>query len=249
MELEGHSAIITGAARGIGKAIAGELAARGASIAICDIEERSLAETAAGIRQAAEVEVLERALDITDEEAVDAFVSEVASRLGGIRILVNNAGIHPLHRLEEISNDEWDRVLAVNLKAQFFFCKAVVPIMRGQHYGRIVNIASEAGKNGGTLAAAHYAASKGGVLALTRNLAQQVGPDGITVNAICPGRIASSMAGTADSPQNKRFIENSALRRIGDPDDVAFAVAYLASPRAGFITAESMMVNGGTLRD
>lgn len=249
MELVGHSAIVTGAARGIGKAIALELAQRGARVAICDVEADALAKSAEGIVKAAQVEVMHRLLDIGDEAAVRDFVAEVEERFGGVQILVNNAGIHPLHAIEAISAEEWDRVLTVNLKAQFYFCKAVLPGMKSRRYGRIINIASEAGKNGGTVAAAHYAASKGGVLAFTRNLAQAVGAEGITVNAICPGRIASSMAGAADSPQNRRFIENSILKRIGDPEDVAFAAAYLASPRAGFITAESMMVNGGTLRD
>lgn len=249
MELDGHSAIVTGAARGIGQAIALELAHRGAGVAVCDVEVDALAKSADRLANAAEVEVIHRVVDIADERAVREFVAEVEERFGGVQILVNNAGIHPLHPIEAISAEEWDTVLTVNLKAQFYFCKAVLPGMRNRRYGRIINIASEAGKNGGTVAAAHYAASKGGVLAFTRNLAQAVGADGITVNAICPGRIASSMAGSADSPQNRRFIENSILKRIGDPADVAFAAAYLASPRAGFITAESMMVNGGTLRD
>jgi 3-oxoacyl-[acyl-carrier protein] reductase len=131
----------------------------------------------------------------------------------------------------------------------FYFCKAVLPGMRKQKYGRIINISSEAGKHGGTVAACHYAASKGGVLAFTRNLAQQVGMDNITANAICPGRIVTAMANAVSAEENQKFINNSILKRLGDPEDVAFAAAYLASPRAKFITGETMMVNGGTLRD
>ncbi|HUZ17958.1 MAG TPA: SDR family NAD(P)-dependent oxidoreductase [Spirochaetia bacterium] len=249
MELKGQSAIVTGSAQGIGRAIAAELAARGAAVALCDVREEALSAVADDIAKSAGTRVEWRIVDIANERAVAEFVTEIEKAFGGIQILVNNAGIHPLHPIEEITSDEWDRVLAVNLKAQFYFCRAVLPGMRNRKYGRIINIASEAGKNGGTVAAAHYAASKGGVLAFTRNLAQAVGIDGITVNAICPGRIASSMAGAPDSPENRRFIENSILKRIGDPEDVAFAAAYLASPHARFITAESMMVNGGTLRD
>ena len=154
-----------------------------------------------------------------------------------------------MHSILEIVDKEWDRVIAVNLTAQFRFCKAVLPGMRRRRYGRIINISSEAGKNGGTVAAAHYAASKGGVLAFTRNLSQQVGAEGITVNAICPGRIATEMAGAVPPEENQKFIDNSIVKRLGTPEDVAFAVCYLADRRAGFVTAETMNVNGGTLRD
>ena len=248
-ELKGHSAIVTGGAQGIGKAIATELAARGANIAICDVNEKGLQETAAEIKAKTGSKVFTKAVDIAKKPLIDAFVAEVEKEFGAVQILVNNAGIHPLHPIEEISEEEWDLVMAVNLKAMFLFCKAVLPGMRKQKYGRIINMSSEAGKHGGTVAACSYAASKGGVLGFARNLAQQVGADGITVNNICPGRIVSAMANAAGAEANKKFIENSILKRIGDPEDVAFAAAYLASPRAKFITGESMMVNGGTMRD
>jgi 3-oxoacyl-[acyl-carrier protein] reductase len=121
--------------------------------------------------------------------------------------------------------------------------------MRKRKFGRIVNISSEAGKNGGTVAAPHYCASKGGVLAFTRNLAQQVGAYGVTVNAICPGRIASKMSGAVSPAKNQKFIDKSIIKRLGSPEDIAFAVSYLANRRSGFVTAETMNVNGGTLRD
>lgn len=249
MELKGHTAIVTGSAQGIGKAVAMELASRGANVAICDIKDDVLKETAGEISSKTGAKVFSRVLDISKQADVEVFVGEVEKEFGGIQIIVNNAGIHPLHKIEDISEEEWDLVMAVNLKAMFFFCKAVLPGMRRQKYGRIINLSSEAGKHGGTVAACSYAASKGGVLAFTRNLAQQVGIDGITANNICPGRIVTAMANAAGAAENQKFIDNSILKRIGDPEDVAFAAAYLASPRAGFITGESMMVNGGTMRD
>jgi 3-oxoacyl-[acyl-carrier protein] reductase len=247
--LQGHTAIVTGAAQGIGKAIAMELASRGANVAICDVKAEVLRETAEEILEKTGVKVRHKVVDIAKQAEVRSFVEEVEKEFDGIQIMVNNAGIHPLHKIEDISEEEWDLVMAVNLKAMFFFCKAVLPGMRGRTYGRIINLSSEAGKHGGTVAACSYAASKGGVLAFSRNLAQQVGIDGITVNAICPGRIVTAMANAAGAAENQKFIDNSILKRIGDPEDVAFAAAYLASPRAKFITGESMMVNGGTMRD
>ncbi|MBP7494306.1 MAG: SDR family oxidoreductase [Spirochaetales bacterium] len=248
-ELKGQSAIVTGSAGGIGKAIALELASRGANVALCDVKKEVLSETAREIQQKTGIKIFNKVVDIAKEDEVHAFVAEVEKTFGSIQIMVNNAGIHPLHPIEEITSEEWDLVLAVNLRAMFYFCKAVLPGMRKQKYGRIINISSEAGKHGGTVAACHYAASKGGVLAFTRNLAQQVGMDNITANAICPGRIVTAMANAVSAEENQKFINNSILKRLGDPEDVAFAAAYLASPRAKFITGETMMVNGGTLRD
>ena len=246
---EGHTALVTGSAQGIGKGIAMEFASRKANVAICDLKADVLKAAADEIKAKTGAKVFYKVVDISKEEEVGAFVKDVEKEFGKIEILVNNAGIHPLHKIEDISAEEWDLVMTVNLKAQFYFCKAVLPGMRARKYGRIINISSEAGKHGGTVAACSYAASKGGVLAFTRNLAQQTGADGITVNAICPGRIVSAMSGAVSAAENQKFIDNSILKRIGDPEDVAFAAAYLASPRAKFITAESMMVNGGTLRD
>ncbi len=247
--LKGMTAIVTGAAQGMGKGIALGLASRGVDVAICDIKKDVLELTAEEIRQATGSRVVTGALDITDEEAVRAFVREVETEFSKVDILVNNAGIHPLKPIEDIGGDEWDLVFAVNVKASFYFCKAVLPGMRERRFGRIISISSEAGKNGGTVAALHYAASKGAVLAFVRNLAQQVGSDGITVNAIAPGRIMTAMSGAVSPEENQKFIDNSITKSLGKPEDIAYAVCYLASREASFVTAETMMVNGGTLRD
>jgi 3-oxoacyl-[acyl-carrier protein] reductase len=246
-DLEGQTAIVTGAAQGIGRAIAMALLERGANVALCDIRVEKL--DAFAKEMSAKGRVLVKKVDLSRPSEIAGFVAAVETELGGVDILVNNAGIHPMHPILEIDDMEWDQVLSVNLKAQFQFCKAVIPGMRARRYGRIINISSEAGKNGGTVAAAHYAASKGGVLAFTRNLAQQVGADGITVNAICPGRIATEMSAAVSAEENQKFIDKSIVKRLGRPEDIAFAVCYLADRQAGFVTAETMNVNGGTLRD
>jgi len=247
--LKGMVAIITGSAQGIGKGIALGLAEHGVDIALCDVKEDQLAETKKEIEQKTGQKVITGRFNITDEERVRTFVSRVEKELSKIDILVNNAGIHPLKPIEEIDGEEWDLVFRVNVKAHFFFCKAVLPEMRKRKFGRIINISSEAGKNGGTVAALHYAASKGAVLAFTRNLAQQVGSDGITVNAIAPGRIQTAMSWAVLPEENQKFIDNSITKSLGKPADIAYAVCYLASKEASFVTAETMNVNGGTLRD
>lgn len=247
--LKGMVAIITGSAQGMGKGIALGLAEHRVDIALCDVKEDQLAETKKEIEQKTGQKVITGCFNITDEERVHTFVSRVEKELSKIDILVNNAGIHPLKPIEEIDSEEWDLVFRVNVKAHFFFCKAVLPGMRKRKFGRIINISSEAGKNGGTVAALHYAASKGAVLAFTRNLAQQVGSDGITVNAIAPGRIQTAMSGAVSREENQKFIDNSITKSLGKPADIAYAVCYLASKEASFVTAETMNVNGGTLRD
>jgi 3-oxoacyl-[acyl-carrier protein] reductase len=248
-EFEGQTALVTGAAQGIGKAIAAAFVERDANVAVCDVRLEKLESFAREVAPKAKGSIFVARVDLSSAKEILAFVAAVENRFGGVDILVNNAGIHPLHPILEIAEEEWDQVMSVNLTAQFRFCKAVLPGMRRRKYGRIINISSEAGKNGGTVAAAHYAASKGGVLAFTRNLSQQVGADGITVNAICPGRIATEMSGAVSPEENQKFIDKSIVKRLGSPEDIAFAVCYLADRRAGFVTAETMNVNGGTLRD
>ena len=249
-ELEGQIAVVTGAAQGMGRAIARELLDRGAGVALCDIQGDTAGGTGPGPGPARpRAGSTGPGSTWPTRPPCGPSSRDVEERFGRIDILVNNAGIHPLHPIEAITDEEWDRVLAVNLKAQFILCQAVLPAMRRRKYGRIINISSEAGKNGGTVAALHYCASKGAILAFTRNLAQQVGADGITVNAICPGRIATEMSAAVSPEENQKFIDKSIIKRLGAPEDIAFAVAYLASPRAGFVTAETMAVNGGTLRD
>jgi 3-oxoacyl-[acyl-carrier protein] reductase len=190
------NAIITGAAQGMRKAFAEELATLGHNIAICDIQETELFDVKTYLKKRYQIKVFTDMVDISNEEDIKDFVNKVKKYFGNIHILINNAAIYPLHSIEKITNEEWDLVLKINLKGYFLFVREILPIMKKEKFGRIINIASEAGKNEGTICALHYAASKGGVLAFTRNLAKQVGEYGVTVNAIAPGRIVTDM--TAD---------------------------------------------------
>lgn len=249
MELGEMTAIVTGAARGMGRAFAEELAGHGATVAICDVNKEELEKTAREFGGRFKARVIAEAVDVSSEEQVKRFVARVEREAGRVDVLVNNAAIHPLHGIEDVTVEEWDRVLGVNTRSAFLFCRAVLPGMRKRKFGRIISIASEAGKNGGTIAAPHYAASKGAILAFTRNLARAVGAEGVTVNAIAPGRIATAMAGQVSPEQNQIYIDRSAVKRLGKPEDVAWAVAFLASERSSFVTGETLNINGGTLMD
>ncbi len=249
MNFKNMTVLITGGARGMGKAFAEGFASEGANIALCDINGNQLKETAAELKKNFDVEVFEACIDVSNEKEVNEFVKRVEKEVEVIDILVNNAAIHPLSSLEEISNEEWDKVLAINLKGYFLTVKAVLPGMRKKKYGRIINISSEAGKNGGTICALHYAAAKGGVLSFTRNLANQLGQEGITVNAIAPGRISTDMAGSVSDAENQIYVEKSAVKSLGVPKDIVNGVMFLASKRSSFITGETLNINGGTLMD
>ncbi len=248
MALTGQVAIVTGAGRGIGRAIAQALGGAGAAVAIADIDHPSVQATAE-VLAAEGMRTLALTVDVADGTAVQEMVARTIEALGGLHILVNNAAICPLTPIEEISEQEWDRVMDVNLKGPFLCAQAAVPILRQQRYGRIINIASVAGKMGSLTAGAHYAASKGGLIAFTLCLARQYAPYNITANVIAPGPAATDM--TRDWPEEtkQRLIERIPLGRMALPQDVAAAALFLASEAAGFITGEVLDVNGGFLMD
>lgn len=248
MGLEGRVAIVTGGARGIGKAIGTALAKEGVDIVVADIDLPTAEETARAI-EALGVEALALRVDVADRESVQRMVEAVLKRFGRIDILVNNAGICPLRPFEEISEEEWDRVLDVNLKGAFLCSQAVVKVLRRNGWGRIINIASVAGKIGGVKVGAHYAASKGGMIALTLCLARQYAPYGITVNAIAPATVATDMIKSWPEEDKRELVASIPLGRLGQPEDVAAAVVFLASDAASFITGEVLDVNGGFLMD
>jgi 3-oxoacyl-[acyl-carrier protein] reductase len=248
MRLHDRVALITGAARGIGLGIARVFAREGARLALIDLD-------AAGVQQAqAQVEAeggeaLAFPLDVTDGAGGRAVIADLLARWGRVDILVNNAGIYEILPFEEIDEARWDRVMAVNLKGAFLCSQAVVAPMKAQGWGRIINVASSAGKTGGTLAGAHYSVSKAGLICLTKQLARELGPHGITVNAVAPGRIDTPMIQAATEAENEEFRRRTPLGRLGTPEDVAAAVLFLASEEASFITGEILDVNGGLLID
>lgn len=248
MNLEGRVAMITGAGRGIGLAIATALAAEGTQVALCDVDE-ALLDRARDDITAVGGSALAFRVDVTDKAGVADAVDTLVNRFKRIDILVNNAGIYEVLSLEEISERQWDRVLAVNLKGAFLCTQAVLPVMKERGEGWIVNMTSSAAKTGGLLCGAHYAASKAGIVALTKSVAREVAPHGIRVNAIAPGRIDTPMIHTVSDAENEAFRQQIPLGRIGTAEDIAGAVRFLVSDAASYITGEILDVNGGSLMD
>jgi len=242
--LQDRVALVTGAARGLGEAIAQTLAEEGARLALVDVDWPALQETAKAIGSRDRVIPLQA--DVSEESSVRDAVEGVLQEYGRIDILVNNAGIASFARIPEITPAEWDRVLAVNLRSVLLMSQAVFPIMRRQGTGTIVNMTSMAGKVGGLKIGPAYSASKAGIICLTISLARAGASHGIRVNAIAPAFIESAMM-----PAEKRneYIPLIPLGRMGTPADVASAVLYLVSDRASFITGEVLDVNGGALMD
>jgi 3-oxoacyl-[acyl-carrier protein] reductase len=230
--LAGRVAVVTGAARGIGQAIAETLAANGAAVAAFDLAAPQHPGLA-GI-----------ACDVSDEGAVDRAFSDVEARLGRVSVLVLNAGIFPVVPFEETTREVWDRCLAINLTGAFLCARRALPGMREQHYGRIVAIGSSAGKAGGARSVAAYAVSKAGLMTLARSIANEYAAYGITANALAPALIDTGMIeGMRD------LVSRIPVGRFGRPEEVAALVAFLCSEHAGYITGEVTDINGGFLVD
>lgn len=240
-------ALVTGASRGIGRAIAIGMAKRGFDVAINDIERQqdALQEVARAI-EATSRRALTVYADVSNKAQVEAMVSNVVDVFGRIDALLNNAGILIAGDVEHLKEEHWDSVLDVNAKGTFLVVQAALPHMKRQKYGRIVNIASIGGKHG-ALGQAHYSASKAAVMGFTRVLALEVGTYGITANCICPGIILTDMGrvNLDDAAVRQAWQEKTAMRRIGDPEDVVGPVAFLASDDAAFVTGQSLNVDGG----
>ncbi len=245
--LEGRTAIVTGGGQGIGSAVAKALAERGARVVINDLNGETARQRAEEIRStgAEAVAMQGSVINITD---VRAMVEQTVERFGAAHILVNNAGILRPTPVADISEDEWDLVVAVNMKGTFLCSQAVLPSMRAAGWGRIVNLSSTAGKNVSTVGGAHYTAAKAGILGFTRHLAKEVASDGITVNAVCPGLFDTEMVrSTITSERLDAYAKGFPIRRLGRPEEVAELIAFLASNRAAYITGAAFDINGGDL--
>ncbi len=240
--LDGRVALVTGASRGIGRGVALALARAGADVAV-NYHSR-LADAGAVGRQIEEMgrRAVTVGADVAEATQVSAMVERVLAHLGRIDILVNNAGIAARSSTRDLVEAEWDRVLAVNLKGAFLCAHAVIPGMVARRFGRIINISSIAGQTGGRIGP-HYAASKAGLLGLTKFMAQELAPYGITVNAAAPSGVPSDLITQGGS--DPQALANRPVGRAGTPDDVAAAVVFLASEAAGYITGQTLSVNGG----
>jgi 3-oxoacyl-[acyl-carrier protein] reductase len=242
-DLAGKSALVTGAAKGLGRAIALTLAAAGAKVACIDINAESLAETVNSIRAAGgTAEPL--ACDVTNSARVDEVVDAVLKLWGGLHILVNNAGITRDNMILRMKDEQWDAVLNINLKGTFLFSRAAARPMMKSRQGRIINIASVSGLMGNP-GQANYSASKAGVIGLTRTISRELASRNITVNAVAPGFIATDMTSALGEEILQEIRKEIPLGRLGDPQDVADAVLYLASEAASFITGLVLTVDGG----
>jgi len=239
--LSGQTAIVTGAATGIGEAIARRLAGSGAAVAIVDLDLDGAGRVAAAIGGGA----FAIRADVTRPAEVRQAVETVLTRAGRIDILVNDAGTAgKAAPIWEQTDDDWDRTIAVNLTAVFYFCRAVIPHMRGRGYGRIVNIASIAGKEGNPRMAA-YSASKAGVIGLTKSLGKEVATDGICVNAVAPAVVRTRILDQLTPEQVKYMTDKIPMQRTGTPEEIAAVVHFLCSPECSFVTAQCYDASGG----
>ena len=247
--LEGHVAVVTGSAMGIGKAVAKTLAARGASVSCWDIADDKVKETALEI-QADGQKAVGLLVDVTDSQQVRSATAETVDTLGTIDILVNVAGgsLGVGQGIDDLTEEGWDKVVSLNMRGPFLTCKSVASMMKAKGWGRIINISSGAGRSHSRSGIIPYAASKAGLLGLTRQLAVDLAPHGVNVNAICPGAIDSVPNGgwTRRPPEEQRdILLTIPSARFGESEEIAGAVAFLASDDASYVVGQTLCVDGG----
>ena len=235
---------VTGGSRGIGRAVVRHFAAAGHPVVFSYLKDGAAAETLTEERRAAGGRVLAVRADVADAAQVKELFRRAEAFFGGVDILVNNAGVASQGLLMDLAEAEWDRVVGVNLKGVYLCCKAALPYMVHKKQGAIVNVSSMWGQVGASCEAA-YSAAKAGVIGLTKALAKEMGPSGIRVNCVCPGVIDTDMNGGLSPADLEALAADTPLERIGRPEEIARAVAYLASDDAAFITGQILGVNGG----
>ena len=252
LDFNGQVVLVTGAgsARGIGKAVAHTFAQQGACVVLCDINKEGVDANVAQLKELGFEHVYGAQVNLSQQESVDALVADVKARYGRIDVLVNNAGLCRKTTVPEMDMDEARMILEVNVFGLMMITKAVCPIMQEQGYGRIVHLSSVAGKRGGGIfGGPHYSASKGAVLAFSKNLARDVAKYGITSNCVCPGLTNTDIWKELPADQVEKVLETIPLGRAGDAQEVANAVVFLASKEASYITGEEIDVNGGSHMD
>jgi NAD(P)-dependent dehydrogenase (short-subunit alcohol dehydrogenase family) len=247
-DLSGKIAVITGAGRGLGKAIADVLAGRGAHVVVNDLT-LELAEEAAASARARGESASAIAFDVADPNQVEIAFRRIRGDHGRVDILINNAGIGDFVSFPEITPEKWDRMLNIHLKGSFNCCQAVLAGMKEQKYGKIVNISSVAGKRGDFIGNAHYTAAKAGIIGLTKSLALYAAPFGINVNAIAPGLVATELSDEMSSEMKATTISRIPAGRLGRPEEIARATAFLVSDDASYVFGETLSVNGGSYMD
>lgn len=245
-DFSGRTAIVTGAAQGIGEGVVRGFAARGAGVVVADLNADGAARVAAEIAAAGGA-AMAVAMDVTDSRSVDAAVRAAAERFGSVDILINTAGgFGKSVPAEDIADDEWQRIVALNLTGTFLACRAVIPRMKQRRWGRIVNVSSEAGRMPMIVTALHYASAKTAVLGLTRHLARELGPFGVTVNAVAPGTTLSPRVAALHSPERFAWLKQlTPLGRIAEVDDQVAPILFLASEGARYVTGATIDVSGG----
>jgi len=248
MNLVDKVAIVTGAGRGIGKAIAIALAREGANVIVNDVDIQTAEKVTKEINSM-DLQALAIQVDVSDNKEVNRMVQLVLKKFKRVDILVNNAAIIRRGLIEDLKEEDWDKVIDVNLKGAFNCMKAVAGIMKKQRYGKIVNISSIAGKIGDLASAPCYGASKAGMTCLAKSLARELAPYNINVNVVAPHAIETDMSKEWSEEKRKNIIAGIPLGRMGEPEDIAEAVVFLVSDKAKFITGEVLDVNGGCLMD
>ena len=241
-------AIITGAAKGMGRQTAVDMAQEGASVILADLDEVALDEAVGSISSSGG-QAFGRVCDVSDRQQVDRLITGAYQRFGAVHILVNNAGVLITGTIEETSDEIIDRTLDINVKGILYAIRAVTPLMKAQRYGRIVNVASITGKNGDNSTVFVYGASKGAVISLTRSVARQLGPFGVTCNAIAPHAVMTELMRYWDEEKKEASAARIPVHRLGTVEDMSNLMCFLASDAASYINGETVNINGGYYMD